>query len=85
MPLPKDKAWFPSKRYGWGWGPPQRWQGWVVSVGFIVALIAGAGLVEKHPAYYAAYAIALGGVLVAICYWKGEAPRWRWGEDDKAE
>ncbi len=22
--------WFPVKRYGWGWGLPVRWQGWVV-------------------------------------------------------
>jgi len=24
------KIWFPAKRYGWGWGPPVCWQGWVV-------------------------------------------------------
>ena len=22
--------WFPAKRYGWGWGIPNRWQGWLV-------------------------------------------------------
>lgn len=22
--------WFPAKRYGWGWGLPSSWQGWVV-------------------------------------------------------
>ena len=26
------RYWFPAKRYGWGWGPPQTWQGWVVFV-----------------------------------------------------
>lgn len=24
------KIWFPAKRYGWGWGLPVTWQGWVV-------------------------------------------------------
>ena len=28
-----DKYWFPAKRYGWGWGPPNNWQGWVVLAG----------------------------------------------------
>jgi hypothetical protein len=23
--------------------------------------------------------LGLSGVLVAICWWKGEPPRWRWG------
>jgi hypothetical protein len=24
------KYWFPAKRYGWGWGIPSSWQGWLV-------------------------------------------------------
>lgn len=24
------KYWFPAKRFGWGWGLPSAWQGWVV-------------------------------------------------------
>ena len=24
------KYWFPAKRYGWGWGMPNTWQGWLV-------------------------------------------------------
>jgi hypothetical protein len=25
----------------------------------------------------------LSGVLIAVCWWTGEPPRWRWGDDDK--
>jgi len=25
-----DRYWFPARRYGWGWGLPTAWQGWVV-------------------------------------------------------
>ena len=25
----KKRYWFPAKRYGWGWGFPTTWQGWV--------------------------------------------------------
>ena len=31
----RPRYWFPAKRYGWGWGLPAVWQGWVVLVGFI--------------------------------------------------
>ena len=79
MPLPKNEAWFPAKTYGWGWGLPSRWQGWVVMAAFILALIAGTPLAAKSAGFYAGYAIALGAVLCLICYWKGERPEWRWG------
>lgn len=79
MPLPKDKAWFAAKTYGWGWGLPLRWQGWAVTALAIVALIAGSPLVKKGPVLYVVYSIAIGGALIGICYWKGEQPAWRWG------
>ena len=33
--------WFPAKRYGWGWGFPSSWQGWVVFAAFVGLLVAG--------------------------------------------
>ena len=78
MPLPKNEAWFPAKTYGWGWGLPRRWQGWVVMLVFFVGLLAGAPLVKKGPLVYVAYSFALVGALVAIAYWKGEKPHWSW-------
>jgi len=82
MPLPKDKAWFAAKTYGWGWGFPTRWQGWVVMAAFLAAIIVGSPLVKKGPLVFVAYCVGLGAVLLGICYWKGETPRWRWGEDE---
>jgi len=29
--------------------------------------------------------LALNGVLIAICFWKGEAPKWRWGREREAQ
>lgn len=73
--------WFPTKRFGWGWGLPCRWQGWVVFVAYLILLPAGALLFPPHerPAAYILYTSALSGVLVFICWLKGEPPRWRWG------
>jgi hypothetical protein len=80
MPLPKNEAWFPAKTHGWGWGPPRRWQGWVVMVAWAVALVAGGRLVKIHTYWYVLYALFLGAILTAICYWKGEKPGWRWSD-----
>ena len=80
MPLPKDEAWFPAKTYGWGWSFPSRWQGWLVTLVFIAALIAGTPLVRRGPEVFVGYSLALTAVLVAVCYWKGEKPHWSWGK-----
>jgi len=80
------RYWFPAKRYGWGWGPPKVWEGWVVLVAFF-ALLAAGGIVllpQNSPLLFVAYAALLCVVLIAVCWVKGERPRWRWGGDDGA-
>jgi hypothetical protein len=77
-----DKAyWFPAKRHGWGWGIPGVWQGWAVLAAFFVFLLAGAAWVipSLGALVFVGYAIGLCAVLMAICWLKGEPPRWRWG------
>lgn len=78
-----SKYWFPAKRYGWGWGLPVAWQGWVVMAFFVVLLLVGAAVLlpSRGSGAFAAYSIALCAVLVAICWLKGERPRWRWGDE----
>jgi hypothetical protein len=85
-PLP-DNIWFPAKRYGWGWGPPVRWQGWAVIAGWLAAFGTGVILVTRsglEPAIVVAlllvFSLLWSGVLLAICWAKGETPRWRWGD-----
>jgi len=76
------RYWFPAKRYGWGWGPPRTWQGWLVLTVFFVLLAAGAALFlpRRQTAAFVAYTAILCGVLIAICYATGEPPSWRWGK-----
>ena len=73
--------WFPAKRYGWGWGLPTAWQGWVVMALFAVFVLAGAFMLL--PTYgsfvFVAYTACLCAALVAVCWVKGERPAWRWG------
>ena len=76
------KYWFPAKRYGWGWGLPITWQGWLVLAAFVVLIAAGAILFPPRLAAYLIYDAALSIGLVMVCWLKGEPPRWRWGKDD---
>lgn len=82
--MPSDSAyWFPAKRYGWGWGLPVAWQGWLVMAAFVGLIVAGAFLFPpgKHLAAYLLYVVVLVAALTGVCWWKGEPPRWRWGAD----
>ncbi|WP_175688508.1 hypothetical protein [Burkholderia anthina] len=77
------KIWFPAKRYGWGWGLPVAWQGWVVLLLFVIGIIASAWLVSprRSPVAYGACIVVLVALFTFVCWIKGEKPRWRWGED----
>jgi hypothetical protein len=78
------RYWFLAKRYGWGWGLPVTWEGWLVLAAF-VALVAGGAVVirpRQHIAAYLIYVVALALTLTAVCWLKGEPPRWRWGNED---
>jgi hypothetical protein len=77
------KYWFPAKRYGWGWGIPNTWQGWAVIVGFVVLISVGSLIFPPRTEMvaYLAYVFVLAAILTAVCWATGEPPRWRWGED----
>jgi hypothetical protein len=80
-----SRYWFPAKRYGWGWGLPSTWQGWVVMAAYF-ALLAGGWFLFflLFPPMHAmtgfiVYVVVLTIVLTVICWRTGEPPRWRWG------
>ena len=78
----RSPYWFPAKRYGWGWGLPLVWQGWVVLAIFVLLIAAGVIVVlpSNGPLFFGGYVALLCVLLVAVCWVKGEPPRWRWGE-----
>lgn len=76
------KYWFPAKRYGWGWGLPVRWQGWVC----LAVYMAGVALTlhffrpAREPGLCMASMTLLTLALVVTCWLKGEPPGWRSGK-----
>jgi uncharacterized membrane protein len=80
-------VWFPAKRFGWGWGPPVRWQGWVALAIWFAILAAGIALILTQmefpkPGLFVLYPFLIVMILamILLCWAKGEKPRWRWGE-----
>jgi drug/metabolite transporter (DMT)-like permease len=80
------KYWFPAKHYGWGWGIPSSWQGWLVLAAFAGLLVFGSFLFQPSTKLgaYLAYVTVLCVLLFGVCWLKGEPPRWRWGGDERA-
>lgn len=75
------RYWFPTRSYGWGWGLPVTWQGWVVLAAYAAGIVVLWQRVppEEEPTRYAVYFALLTLALVLVCWIKGEPPRWRWG------
>lgn len=81
------KYWFPAKRYGWGWGVPVTWQGWLVLVAYLLAMVAGALALNpaRTPLGFLVLTTVATAIFILVCYLTGEPPRWRWGDDGKAK
>jgi hypothetical protein len=76
--------WFPARKYGVGWGFPITWQGWVVFGSYIALVIVGIIFlaISENPILlipFMIYIFLLSGVLIFICFKKGEKIDFRWG------
>lgn len=80
--------WFKARLYGWGW-TPVRWQGFVIILIYIVAIIFFALTIDRNSsAREVMFTFVLPFVLLTvalfrICYKTGEKPRWMWGPPKK--
>jgi hypothetical protein len=82
-PEPKPRYWFPAKTYGWGWGPPYTWEGWLVLLAYNVLVFTAVFFFIRHPNRTSLFVsvVGLSAALIAICFWKGEPPKWQWGRE----
>jgi hypothetical protein len=80
----KGNIWFPAKKYGVGWGLPVTWQGWMVLLAYVLLLVIGAKVMTDSPILifpFIAYVLVLTGLLIFICWKKGEKIDFRWGKN----
>lgn len=86
----EKELWFKNKTYGWGW-TPVTWQGWAVTIAYIVLLILFGLTVDDNSTIremvftYFLPVIILTTTLIRICYKKGEKPRWQWGNKNNKD
>lgn len=65
MPDKKD-YWFPAKLYGWGWGFPTVWQGWLVFVCYALGIAAIFCFVPPTTHAFPHTLLFLGLTLIAV-------------------
>ena len=81
------KPWFEVKSFGYGAGLPIAWQGWVLLLSYMAAVIGLAVLAGQASGWALAGIVALilllTGIFVVIAHARTRGEwRWRWGEDD---
>jgi hypothetical protein len=75
--------WFAPKRYGYGSGAPIAWQGWAVTIGYVVLLVSVALPFRSNPLQLLAVVIPLTFAFCVICARTTRGGwRWRWGDKD---
>lgn len=87
-----ENYWFKRRLFGWGWVPAKR-EGWYV---LVVYLLIFAWIVvpftrllnpsNSEVTWFLIKIVIWTALLIAVCYFKGEPPKWQWGlptEKDK--
>lgn len=73
------KLWFKRKLYGFGW-TPSSWEGWVVILAWVLLFFSFTRNMDHEWLKNIIFIILSVGVLIFVCYKKGEKPRWQWGK-----
>ena len=66
--------WFPAKKYGFGWGLPHTWQGWVTVAVFLLCLGLATYVIQPrdNPILYSLIVVLVSAVFLLVVYLKGE-------------
>jgi len=87
MDATKKKLWFAAKTYGWGW-TPATWEGWLVIAIYLSFVFRDVRRIDatlstgsSSPIVLTLPILIATTALIAVSYWKGEKPRWRWGKE----
>jgi len=78
-----DPEWFAPKRYGYGAGMPISWQGWAVTIGFVVLIGLASLLIRYSWIGYISTLVMLTVTFIVITARTTRGGwRWRWGNED---
>ena len=76
------KYWFPAKTYGWGWGLPTSWKGWLTFAFYASFLVSDFFIFppDRKPTLFLVAMIVDSALLIATCWRTGAPTKWRWGK-----
>ena len=81
------QPWFGKRRYGYGWGMPQTWQGWLTLIIWFILVLASTKMLPKDRDTHINKALPWFGVMFVlvtilglICYKTSGKPEWHWGD-----
>jgi len=78
-----EPEWFAPKRYGYGAGLPISWQGWVLTLGFVLLTIMLSVWLANRPLQLLAVIVPIAVVFVVISARTTRGGwRWRWGDEE---
>ena len=75
--------WFDSKRYGLGAGLPIAWQGWVLTLAYVAAVLGTVFVFAQKPLIVLSIVLPLTALFLLIAARTTRGGwRWRWGEKE---
>lgn len=81
------KPWFHAKKYGWGWGLPATWQGWIILLAYLAFIVWDFHRIDEHSHSisdtlrpFVLQVLIASIILCVIAYLTGEKAKWRWGK-----
>lgn len=78
-----DTNWFAPKRYGYGAGLPISWQGWALTLGFVLVCVADVLLFARKPLVLVAVLIPFTVIFTVVAARTTRGGwRWRWGDKE---
>jgi hypothetical protein len=78
-----EDAWFAPKLFGFGFGVPIAWQGWVLGLGFLAVVGALVLALKNHPVQLIpALMLPIVAFAVIGCRKTRGGCRWHWGRED---
>ena len=78
-----EPEWFAPKRYGYGAGLPISWQGWALTLGFVLLTIMLSVWLANRPLQLLAVIVPIAVVFVVISARTTRGGwRWRWGDEE---
>jgi hypothetical protein len=82
--------WFSRKRYGYGWGLPTAWQGWLSLALYIASMLLGGVILlsdapddtlTKEVGYFFGWVLFLTLILYVVVRKHAPKPKWQWGKN----